>query len=91
MEQWQEVLVFATWLAPTVTALIELLKRSINMPKNLVPVLSVVLGLTVSALAYPFTPLTLDLRLWAGGLAGLAATGLFELALNSRPGNTKEE
>jgi len=29
------------------------------------------------------------LRLWAGGLAGLSATGLFELAFNKRSGTTK--
>jgi hypothetical protein len=31
------------------------------------------------------------LRLWAGGLAGLSATGLFELAFNKRGGTTKED
>ena len=89
--QWNDVLLFASLLVPIITAVTELIKHSTNLPKNVVPIISFVVGLLVSALAYPFTALTLDLRLWAGGLAGLAATGLFELALNPRPGNTKDE
>jgi len=38
----------------------------------------------------PFTEMGLVLRLWAGGLAGLSATGLFELAFSKRSGTTKE-
>lgn len=48
-----------------------------------------VIGLLIGVVAYPFTELDLTLRLWAGGLAGLSATGLFELAFNNRPGTTK--
>jgi hypothetical protein len=33
----------------------------------------------------------LVLRLWSGGLAGLSATGLFELAFNKRNGFTKDK
>jgi hypothetical protein len=84
----EQVLIFATILVPIVTALVELVKRTVKMPRNFVPLLAFVLGFVVAALAYPFTDLAIDLRLWAGAFAGLAATGLFELTMNPRKGTT---
>ena len=86
----EEVLLFATVLLPIVTALVELIKKSINLPKNIVPLISLVVGLIIGAVATPFTDFDIVLRLWAGGLAGLAGTGLFELVAKKRPGQTKE-
>lgn len=87
----ENILIFATVVLPIVTALIELVKRTINLPKNIVPFIALVIGLVVGAIAYPFSELDLVMRLWSGGLSGLAATGLFELAINKRQGNTKQE
>ncbi|KHF33403.1 Phage holin [Paenibacillus sp. P1XP2] len=84
------VLTFASVLAVFVLALVQLVKSTVNVPKNIVPVIGLVVGLVVGAAAFPFTDLELVLRLWAGGIAGLSATGLFELAFNKRDGNTKE-
>ncbi|MFA9457443.1 holin [Halalkalibacter sp. AB-rgal2] len=84
----ETVLIFATVLSPIVLALIELVKRTINVRKNFVPLMSLFVGLVVGAISYPFTDLDLVLRLWAGGFAGLAATGLFEIG-NKREGSTK--
>jgi hypothetical protein len=85
-----EVLAFASVLAVFVLALVQLIKTSVNVPKNLLPLVGLVVGLVVGALASPFTELDITLRLWSGGLAGLSATGLFELAFNKRDGSTKE-
>ncbi|WP_251038278.1 holin [Paenibacillus albidus] len=85
------VLAFASVLAVFVMALVQLVKNSVNLPKTIVPAVGLVIGLLVGALAYPFTEMDLVLRLWAGGLAGLSATGLFELAFNKRSGTTKDE
>ncbi|UOQ47255.1 holin [Gracilibacillus caseinilyticus] len=87
----EDVLIFATVLLPIVTALIELVKRSINIPKNIVPVVSLVVGLLISADASPFTDLELILRLWAGCFAGLASTGLFELTYRMFEDGTTDE
>ncbi|MEC1584340.1 holin [Bacillus spizizenii] len=84
----QDVLIFATVLAPILTALVQLVKKSVKLPTNIVPALSFVIGIGLGAVAYPFTDLDLVLRLWAGGFAGLAATGLFELGAK-REGTTK--
>ncbi|WP_371069148.1 holin [Sediminibacillus sp. JSM 1682029] len=85
----EDVLIFATVILPIVTALVELAKRTVTIPKNIVPAVSFVVGIAIGAAAYPFTDLELVLRLWAGGFAGLAGTGLFELAVNKREGTTK--
>lgn len=74
-----EVLVFATIISPVILALVNMVKGAFPIPKNLIPLAALVLGLVVGFAAQPFTELDLTLRLWAGGLAGLAATGLFEL------------
>ena len=83
-----QVLMFATVLLPIVTALVELAKRTFRLPKNIIPAISFVIGLTIGVIAYPFTPMEIVLRMWAGGLAGLSATGLFEI-VNKREGMTK--
>ncbi|MNP22132.1 Phage holin [compost metagenome] len=85
-----DVMAFASILAVFVLALVQLVKNSINIPRNAVPMIGLLIGLLIGAAAYPFTELDIVLRLWAGGLAGLSATGLFELVFNNRPGTTKE-
>ncbi|OMD82840.1 holin [Paenibacillus odorifer] len=84
------VVAFASILAVFVLAPVQLVKNSINIPRNAVPIIGLLIGLFIGVVAYPFTELDLVLRLWAGGLAGLSATGLFELAFKDRPGTTKE-
>lgn len=84
----EAVLVFATILSPVILALVELCKRSISLAKNIVPLVALGIGLVVGAVSYPFSDLELVLRLWAGALAALAATGLFELG-NEREGRTR--
>lgn len=87
---WQEVLITASILVPIVTALTGVLKAMFNLKKNFLPVISVVIGLLVGLAIAPFTELAFDVRLWIGGLAGLAGTGFYELAWKSREGTTKE-
>ena len=85
-----EVLIFATILMPIVLGLTELVKRTINLPKTIVPLIAFVVGLFVGFAALPFADLELVLRLWSGGLAVLAAAGLFELGTPTE-GTTKGE
>ena len=86
-----DVLAFASFLAVFVMSLVQLVKNMLNLPRNLIPLIGLVIGLFIGLAAYPFTDLNIVLRLWAGGLAGLSATGLFELAFNNRPGSTKDK
>ena len=73
----QELLMFATIISPIILAVVQLVKQ-VNLPKTIVPFLAVIIGILIGYAAQPFTDLDLVLRLWAGGLAGLSATGLFE-------------
>lgn len=73
------VLFFATILVPIVTALVEVVKKATNIPVNFVSVLALIVGLIIGFAAEPFTDLDYVNRLWAGGLAGLASVGLFEV------------
>lgn len=86
----EAVLTFASVLAVFVLAAVQLVKNTVKMSSNVVPVVGLVIGFLIGAAAYPFTTLDITLRLWAGGLAGLSATGLFELAFSKRPGSTKD-
>lgn len=84
-----EVLIFASIIAPIITGLVEVVKKAVNIKINYVPLLALAVGALVGFAGEPFTELDLVNRLWAGGLAGLAATGLFEL-VKQREGTSKE-
>ncbi|MBD8589210.1 holin [Peribacillus simplex] len=84
----QQVLIFTTILAPIVAAVVQVVKRTINLPNNVLPILSLVIGLAVGSVAFPFTEMDLVLRLWAGAFAGLGGTGLYELVAK-REGTSK--
>ncbi|AYC30746.1 holin [Paenisporosarcina cavernae] len=82
------VILFATILVPIVLALVQLLKITFPLHKNYIPLIALLIGIIIGAAAYPFSELEIVTRLWAGGFAGLASTGLFELG-NYRSGLTK--
>lgn len=67
----------------------ELVKRSLPTKKNYIPLIAFVMGIFIGIVSFPFTELEVTLRLWAGGIAGLANTGLFEIT-NYREGLSKE-
>lgn len=81
---------FATMLAPILTALMQVVKSTYPLPKNWLPLINLLLGIGLGAAGYMFTDLDLTMRLWAGGMAGLSSVGLFEL-FNKRAGLTRED
>lgn len=86
----QEIMILASVVAPIVLALTEVVKKAVTLPKNIIPLIALVIGINVGVLSTPFTDLDFQVRMWAGAIAGLSATGLFEL-VNPRSGVTKEE
>lgn len=82
----QEILIFSTILAPIILAFFELVKRTIIIRKNLIPLAALILGLFIGAIATPFTELDLVYRLWGGAFAGLSAVGLFEVGSQTKSG-----
>ena len=85
----EEILLFATIIAPVAAALTEVVKRTVNVSKNLLPITAIVVGLLIGLASGTFSELNWDVRLWAGALAGLSGVGLFELITRS-DGKTKE-
>jgi hypothetical protein len=77
-------------LTVIITAVVEAVKVTCNVPKNLLPLIAVIVGLLVGLASATFSDLSLEVRLWSGFLAGLSSVGLFELAMNRRTGYTKE-
>lgn len=86
----EEILIFSTVLAPIILALVELTKRTINVKNNLIPLIALIIGLIIGIIATPFTDLDIIYRLWAGGLSGLSAVGLFELG-TKHEGTSKDK
>lgn len=83
------VLAFASVLAVFVMALVQLVKNSIELPRNIVPVVGLAIGLLVGAVAYPFTDMNLILRLWAGGLRDYQRPGCLNWRLIKGMGRKK--
>ncbi|SDM91795.1 Bacteriophage A118-like holin, Hol118 [Fictibacillus solisalsi] len=75
----EQIVTFASLLTPLVTSLVQLLKRTFPIRKRFIPIISFFIGIFIGLFAYPFTDMTADFRIWSGGLAGLAATGLYEV------------
>lgn len=50
-----QVLLFATAISPFVVGFLEVVKRLAALPKNYIPLIAVVIGMVLGAVAYPFT------------------------------------
>lgn len=87
-EVMQQVLIFTTLLSPIVTAMVQVIKKTLKIRSNSLPILSLVVGLGVGSIAFPFTDMDIVLRIWAGAFAGLSGTGLYEL-IAKREGTSK--
>lgn len=78
-ELMKQVLFLATIVAPIVTGLVEIVKRTVVLKNNYIPVVALVCGVLVGFLMQPLFPdVDLYLRLWAGGIAGMTSVGLYE-------------
>ena len=77
-----EILAMASIIAPVTAGVIEAVKQATNINKRYLPAVATIIGIGLGAVAY-FLDAELGLRAWAGGISGLAATGLFELGKNT--------
>jgi hypothetical protein len=80
----ETIIVFAGVLAVLTVALVQLVKKTTTIPENLMPVVSLVIGLLVGVIALFVPEITSDLsvggHILAGGISGLSASGLYDLA-----------
>ncbi|EDN8811011.1 holin [Listeria monocytogenes] len=83
MEFGKEVLLYMTFLTIAATALVQVIKQAGIFPSKYLPLISLVVGVALGGLAtYLPEAGPLPVMLWAGGLAGLGGTGLFEQFTN---------
>jgi len=75
----------ATVIAPVTGGLVQAVKNATQVKKRYLPLMAVGVGLTLGAVAY-FFDAEIGIRLWAGGVSGLASVGLFELGKNVKTG-----
>lgn len=78
-----EILMMATIIAPVTSSLVHAIKISNRVNKRYLPLTAVVVGIGLGASA-TFLETELVIRMWAGGISGLAATGLFEVSKNGK-------
>jgi len=74
-----DILILTSVLVPVIAGLVEVVKKAVNMKVNFIPVVALLIGLFIGFLSVPISELDTVMRLWAGGLAGLASVGLFEV------------
>lgn len=74
-----EILTMATLIAPVTAGLVQAIKITNVVNKKYLPLIAIVVGVGLGAAA-TFLGTDLLIRMWAGGISGLAATGLFELS-----------
>lgn len=86
------IITVAMILMPMVLAITEIVKSSVVMKKNLIPLVSVIIGLILGVLSYYVTDLHLEGytvvdHVFIGFASGVLATGTYELG-KFRGGNT---
>lgn len=80
----EQILVYATILAPIVTGLVQITKGVVGANGKLIPLLSIAIGITVG-LAYGWTVGgEAVLYMWGGLLAGMSSVGVYELVKNNK-------
>lgn len=60
-------------------AIVEVLKRALSIPSNFVPLVSVIIGIGVGALAAAMSVTPLLQGVWLGLVAGLMASGTYDV------------
>lgn len=80
-----QVLIFGGSISVIIVIVLQLFKKTApsfdkgGKRSKYLPLISIVIGLVIGALVYPFTDLNLTLRLWSGFFAGAGASGLYDL------------
>ncbi|WP_031423032.1 holin [Exiguobacterium sp. NG55] len=89
MEFPGELLLLVTLISPVIIGLNEVAKQAVRIPKRMIPVVAIFIGILVGIASAPFTTVDVFIRIWAGAIAGLTSVGLYESG-KSRDGYTKE-
>lgn len=86
----ETIIIFAGVISVLTVALVQLIKKTTTVPDKLMPLVSLVIGLLVGAIALVVPEITADLsvggHLLAGGISGLSASGLYDIAKKTNQG-----
>ena len=72
------LILVAITLVAIVTAVVEVLKRTFNIPKRYLPIVSIAVGILIAVIMWPLSEYELYYMLVVGLIAGLAASGTFD-------------
>ena len=82
----EQIIAFAAVIAVITTALTQVVKKASIIPKNIIPVVAMVLGAIIGGVSVFIPEIVTELsiagRLLAGLISGLMATGLWEAFKN---------
>jgi multidrug transporter EmrE-like cation transporter len=78
-EIMNQLLLIATVIAPVTTALVQVVKQTGKVKDNYLPIVALAIGLLLG-LAASVLPVGVPVAylVWAGGISGLAASGVYE-------------
>lgn len=86
----ETIIVFAGVISALTVALVQLIKKTTTIPEKLMPLVSLFIGLLVGAIALVVPEITSDLsvggHLLAGGISGLSASGIYDIATKTNKG-----
>lgn len=89
----EQIITFAGVLSAITIALTEVIKRTNTIPKNIIPLISIVIGVIIGGITNYIPELVSELslsgHLLAGLISGLMATGIWETFKN-KEGTTKD-
>ena len=77
-----EILAMATAIAAVTSGVVQAVKQTNIIKSEYLPLTAILIGMFLGSVAV-FLEADLIARIWAGGISGLAATGLFEFGKNT--------
>lgn len=72
--------IIALAIVGLITALVQVLKTTLNLTKRFVPIVSIAVGILFGLLLQPLTDYNIYMMAVAGLIGGLAASGAFDLS-----------
>ncbi|WP_426462397.1 holin [Staphylococcus equorum] len=87
----EQIIAFAGIISVITIALTEVIKRTKTIPKNFIPIVSMVIGIVIGGITIFIPEIVTELsiagRLLAGLISGLMATGIWETFKNNKQSN----
>lgn len=85
-----EIIIYSGVIGLLTLAIVELVKTSTNVPAKLMPLISVIIGVVIGAIALFIPEITGELsvggHLLAGLISGLSASGLYDVFSKTKQG-----